>query len=208
MDLEQSIMEVEPDSPARSPEAIEDAPMTEPSISFDFVSTDFEFPSTDEGSQDIANAALLALSEENPTDEQMLTEPVESQPLEETHDGEKGGDGEQPLEVAHEAALEEAPKEKSPLPDADATLATPDSIFVLPSDPKPTQIEVAIPELTDERRAEYSTVESDVIEAVFDEEVIGTGDVSYRIMYADGREDQVSFLQLAVVLSLEAWCSQ
>jgi hypothetical protein len=183
--------------PNRSHEEVEHATMTEPSISFDFVSTDFEFPSTDDGSQDIANAALVALSDDHVGGEQMITETFESQLPAETVEE----DAEQELENALESqlreealeeALKEGPEEKSSLAEVETTPPAPDSIFVSPSDPKPLQIEVVIPKMSAEQRAEYSIVESDVIEAVLGEDTLGTGDVSYRILYTDGREDQVS----------------
>lgn len=155
-------MEVEPDTQNQSLDAPEeDAPMAEPAISFDFVTADYEPPSTDDGSQDIANVALLALSEA--------------------------------------ISMEDVPPEEAlPTPeyDAPATSPTPlaDSLDII--SPESIRLEVAIPELSAEQRAEYSTVESDVIEEILREETLDSGDVRYRITYTDGREDQVGFLEL------------
>lgn len=59
------------------------------------------------------------------------------------------------------------------------------------SEPPSTKINVEIPELPTEIRAQYSTIESDVIESVSREEVLDDGNVLYTVQFTDGREQQV-----------------
>ncbi|KAF4454331.1 hypothetical protein F53441_3147 [Fusarium austroafricanum] len=57
-------------------------------------------------------------------------------------------------------------------------------------------IEVAIPEMPMEKRNEYSTVHSDIIEFVFEKLPLVDGIVSYNTEFSDGRQELIPFTEL------------
>lgn len=57
------------------------------------------------------------------------------------------------------------------------------------------RIEVVIPELPLEKRSEYVTVRSEIVEFVNDELPVKRGKTNYNIEFTDGREELVSWFQ-------------
>lgn len=176
----------------------EDVSTTEPLISFDFVSgPDFDFASTDDGSQDLANAALMALSEGKITDERLYpTSQIDT--FQRDDAWEQGNATEQDGLLEQDDAPdrmdtsdEDELLDRTNTPEQKHTLSSVDlSLFPVNSATK--RIEIVVPEISAEQRAEYSTVESNVIEAILQEETLKAGDVTFRVIFTDGREDKVS----------------
>lgn len=164
----------------------------EPSISFDFVSgPEFELPSTDDGSQDIAPAALVAMSERN--DELSSPEQGQADELEEIDAPDQHGSLQDSADHDQtDMYNQDEIVDKMDISEEMGVPLSPDSSQwgVKPG----TRIEVMLPELSAEQRAEYSTVESDIIETILQEERLVTGDARFRVMFTDGREDEVSHL--------------
>ncbi|KAF7556104.1 hypothetical protein G7046_g6380 [Stylonectria norvegica] len=59
-----------------------------------------------------------------------------------------------------------------------------------------TRIEVAIPEMTFEKRSEYMSIRSEIVEFVARELAAKRGHLSYEVEFTDGREDVVTFSDL------------
>lgn len=179
-------------------DATDDVNGDEPSISFDFVSgPEFELPSTDDGSQDIATAALVEMSErnnelsspeQNEAPEQGQADELEEIDAPDQHDSLQDSVDHDQTDMYNQDEI----VDKMDISEEMGVPLSPDSSQwgVKPG----TRIEVMLPELSAEQRAEYSTVESDIIETILQEERLVTGDASFRVMFTDGREDEVSHL--------------
>lgn len=56
----------------------------------------------------------------------------------------------------------------------------------------PIQFVVEVPGMSDERRHEYVTIQSDIVEAVKGEDISANGSMFYNVRFTDGREELVS----------------
>lgn len=184
-----------------SPDATATDHQVEPLISFDFVSgADFDFASTDESSQDTAEANLMALSEGNGVEEGLSAAgpngiPEHDETLEQSFVTEEDGLLEQSdvpdrMDTSHQDQI----PDQMNISDPKRGLLSPDPS--LPSGLDSRRIEVVIPGISAQQRAEYSTVESQVVETILEEKALKTGDIIFRVMFTDGREDEVSLLLL------------
>jgi hypothetical protein len=202
MDLDESTATgADPAVQDGSLDATDDVNGDEPSISFDFVSgPEFELPSTDDGSQDIATAALVALSErngelssseQNDAPEQDQADELEEIDAPDQQGSLQDGDDHDQMDILNQNGI----VDKMDISEEIGVPLSPvSSLWGVKSG---MRIEVTLPELSAEQRAEYSTVESDIIETILKEERLVTGDASFRVMFTDGREDEVSLLYLA-----------
>ncbi|KAF4975261.1 hypothetical protein FZEAL_7928 [Fusarium zealandicum] len=98
--------------------------------------------------------------------------------------------------LAHDGEILREPVEEDALQqqEKDAAHKTPASVPTLGS-----RIEVAIPEMTLEKRREYSFVRSDIIEAVFGELPPKRGHISYHVEFTDGREELIPSADLVAL---------
>lgn len=187
MDSESIDMNGNPTSQEEGFDATEDLPVAEPPISFDFISgPEFELASTDDGSQDIASAAIMALVEGEGEEKDSMAI-ARNDVLEENTSIEDSALEQDDVAGGTETFgrdQQDTPEQK------DATFSPKPSL--LPVNLEARGIEVVIPQIPAEQRAEYSTVESEVIEAILQEEKLVNGDTSFRVMFTDGREDKVS----------------
>lgn len=199
MDLDDSpATDAHPTVQDGSLDATGDVNVDEPSISFDFVSgPEFELPSTDDGSQDIATAALAALSEkkdemsspeQNDAPEQDQADELEEMDAPDQHGSLQDSVDHDQTDMFNQDRF----VDKMDISEEMGVPLSPDSSL---RDVKSgMRIEVRLPELSAKQRAEYSTVESHIIESILQEERLATGDASFRVMFTDGREDEVSQL--------------
>ncbi|KAJ4265602.1 hypothetical protein NW762_004896 [Fusarium torreyae] len=97
--------------------------------------------------------------------------------------------------ASHEEIKDRQEEKEEDLPRADS--ATPE--LIMPSIKPSNRFEVAIPEMSLEKRNEYSTVHSEIIEFVFGELLPRRGTVSYRVEFTDGRQELIPSTELVTL---------